>query len=359
MDQSTKDRFSNGFRGKKPEDGAGVAIVIAPNGDSGSSAAENVADAGTQGAGAGDTGPGTGSEGGEDDAGMPPMTHNEKTWQGRLAKREAELRAKEAALAGGAGATTEPATTPAATDPEPMGDDLGLGGEGEGDAGAIAGEGLETPAEEAAETPGNTEDGGEIDVGGKKVAIDEILANAPAEIKSIVEALNFDLGDDFVNGIIKIVSYVAEYKAGKAATDALGPLKQQADDIKGTLDTVIDNFSSMHRGDIEDNEPDFEAVVNSPEFEQWVMSQEPDTQSRIVRTLEGGSAMRIVRVLKDFKDWTAAQAVPQAGQIDTSALEAAGAVRSAGSPVPDLSSGATSSPDDAFRRGFYRGQRKA
>lgn len=115
----------------------------------------------------------------------------------------------------------------------------------------------------------------------------------------------------------------------------------------------------MHRGDIEDNEPDFETVVNSPEFEQWVMSQEPDTQSRIVRTLEGGSAMRIVKVLKDFKDWTAAQAVPPSGQVDTSALEAAGGVRSAGSPVPDLSAGGAASPDDAFKRGFYRGRGKA
>jgi len=352
MDQATKDRFASGFRGKTTEkkpDAPEVAIVIAPEGDAGSINGEGATDAGTQGAGSGETGPGTGTventsptgETGTDDEAMPEMTHSEKTWQGRLAKREAELKAKEAALMaannplhdGSHAVTAEPEET--AMDPneanEPAAEEMG-----------------ETAGEEMAEA--QTEPDGEALPG----STPDVVANAPEKIKAIAQRWSSDFGPDFMDDLAKFVGYIAEASAGKVASEAIGPLKAQNDDLASTLDAVIAGFQGMHQGDIEDQEPDFEQVVNSPEFEQWVTAQEPDAQQKIVRVLEGGSAGRIVRVLKDFKDFVAANAEPAPGSIDTSALDAATSVRSSGTPVPSLAGKAGGSAEDAFKRGFYR-----
>lgn len=317
MDKSTEDRFASGFRGKdktNPEPAADVAIVIAPEGDKDGGAEPPANDLPSTG------GPGTGVEGGE---GEPPMTHNEKTWQGRLAKREEELRQREAALAA-AEAGKKPGTDPGLT-PELEAVD---------------------PGEMAAEPPA-----------AESPATADVMANAPAEIKAIVQEMSDDFGSDYVDKNIKLLTYLAQVVAGEAASKAIGPLQEQNATLQGTLDSVIENLQTMHRGDIEEDAPDFEDVVNSPEFEQWVQTMAPEAQSRVVQTLQGGSASRIVRVLKQFKDSLAASSEPAPGQVDTSALEAAAGVRSSGASTPNVAGKPSGGSDEeAFKRGFFRGR---
>lgn len=345
MDKSTEDRFASGFRGKdktNPEPAADVAIVIAPEGDKDGGAEPPANDLPSTG------GPGTGVEGGE---GEPPMTHNEKTWQGRLAKREEELRQREAALAA-AEAGKKPGTDPGLT-PELEAVDPG--------------EAMETPAMEAGETA--ADEAGEIlddaptgemaaePPAAESPATADVMANAPAEIKAIVQEMSDDFGSDYVDKNIKLLTYLAQVVAGEAASKAIGPLQEQNATLQGTLDSVIENLQTMHRGDIEEDAPDFEDVVNSPEFEQWVQTMAPEAQSRVVQTLQGGSASRIVRVLKQFKDSLAASSEPAPGQVDTSALEAAAGVRSSGASTPNVAGKPSGGSDEeAFKRGFFRGR---
>lgn len=360
MEKSTQDRFASGFRGKgktedkKPE--ADVASVIEPAGDTGAAATDGAADTPNSG------GPGTGSEAGaaaHGETDMPEMTQSEKSWQGRLKKREDELKAREAALSGanptgdGAAAATgapkgaepEPKPTAPAMDPNEAGES------------AIE-EARETPAEESAEVaageelPGSTSD---------------IMANAPDDIKAIAKKFNTEFGEEFIDEFAKLFGYIAEARAGTVASEAIGPLKKQADDVQGMLNSVIEGFQGMHQGDIEDGEPEFEQVVNSPEFEQWVTSQPEADQGRVVKTLQGGSASRILRVLKQFKDSLGKDSAPEGkepeatpGMVDTSALDAAAGVRSTGAIVPSITnaSGGGSAEDD-FARGFARARKPA
>jgi len=364
MDKSTQDRFASGFRGKgktpddkKPE--TGVAIVIEPTGDTGSPATESATDT----TNSGDGGPGTGSEAGSaahGETAMPEMTQSEKSWQGRLKKREDELKAREAALASSTpqadgsaavtgapeGATPEPKPTGPAIDPN---------------------EGAEPAAEEAIETL--SEENAEIaSAEGEELpgSTSDIMANAPDDIKAIAQKFNTEFGEEFIDDFAKLFGYIAESRAGTVASEAIGPLKKLNDDLQGTLNAVIEQFQGMHQGDIEDGEPEFEQVVNSPEFEQWVMSQPQADQSRVVKVLQGGSASRILRVLKQFKDSLATNDTgptpekPAPGQIDTSALDAAAGVRSTGSIVPAITgSSGNESPESSFERGFSRSRKPA
>ena len=185
----------------------------------------------------------------------------------------------------------------------------------------------------------------------------DVMANAPAEIKAIVQEMSDDFGSDYVDKNIKLLTYLAQVVAGEAASKAIGPLQEQNATLQGTLDSVIENLQTMHRGDIEEDAPDFEDVVNSPEFEQWVQAMAPEAQSRVVQTLQGGSASRIVRILKQFKDSLAVSSEPAPGQIDTSALEAAAGVRSSGASTPNVAGKpGNGSDEEAFKRGFFRGR---
>lgn len=351
MEKSTQERFAAGFRGDKPESGkedlpegtaadagegnanppavgeggpaGGQAITDAPEGAA--SGAEELPAVAT---GEGADNPDAGLHGEMPMGGDPMMgeelspedAQREASWKGRLKKMEDDLKARAAAL-----------------------------DEREASLGKHN-EAAEPASEEMAE--GQLEEMAEL----SSADINSLLASAPSDVKAIAQRFSEEFGEDFISDMTKLFGFIAEASAGKIAAEAIGPLKEQAEGIRGMIDSVIASFNTMHQDDLEDGEPEFEQIVNSPEFEQWVTSQEPDQQSRIVRALQGGSASRIVRILNQFKSSlkTEDKSADQGASIDTSALEAAAGVRSTGASSPSAAEDQTAgmSDTDRFARGF-------
>lgn len=224
----------------------------------------------------------------QDAAAGPEMSQSEKSWEGRLRAREAELKAmaadleaREKALAGGEGASAT----------EPDGDEPGAFVEG----GAIdAAEGGEMSADEA------------------------------------IRQLSEDFGPEFVKMIMAIAeSKAAEISGGRA--DALG---QTVDEM---INDIRDLETQRHYKAIKRAHPDFVDVYESEGFNSWLAGQPPERKEELERIAAAGDADEINALLTEYKG--AAKSGPaSSGGMDEfidDELEGATGVRSSGLRLPD------------------------
>jgi len=212
------------------------------------------------------------------DEAMPEMTQSEKSWEGRLRKREEELKALAAELDARKSELAEPAKEEAG----------------------------ETPAQEAAEGDAVTD-----------ISPEDAIAK-----------LTEDFGPEFVSMICAI--------AGKSAADVAG---EKVGDIAGKLDEFVDNVKSIHATrhmkEILKAHPDFAEVGNSDEFKAWVSALPADQQADAMRVIESGDSDEINDLLTQFKSANAAGAETSSGGADEQSIDSAEGVRSTGLRLPD------------------------
>lgn len=208
---------------------------------------------------------------------MPEMTQAEKSWEGRLRKREEELKALAAQLDA-------------------------RKAELDATAGEVVGE---TPAQESA-------DG-------------EAIADISPE--EAIAKLTEDFGPEFVSMIVAI--------AGKSAADVAG---ERVGDIAGKLDEFVDNVKSIHASrhmkEILRAHPDFAEVGNSDEFKAWVSALPAEQQADAMRVIESGDSDEINDLLTQFKTANAA-GTEASGSTEDESIDGAEGVRSTGLRLPD------------------------
>lgn len=196
-----------------------------------------------------------------------PMTpediQRQKSWEGRLKAREAELAAREAALK----EQSEPA----------------------------AEEATETPALEAAEPE-----------------------NAPTGAEDAMKRLAEDFGPEFVD----LIRAVARSEAVGVARDEAGA---GVGTVNGRIDQLINELkaamASQHFAAIRDAHEDFEDLAGSPEFTQWVDGLEGDDQTNARSVMESGRAPQVIALLTKFKNSRDAQKQDQNQPKDADSVD--------------------------------------
>ena len=226
----------------------------------------------------------------EDDEAMPSdpkEAQRIKSWEGRLRKLEADLKAKAG--------TTEAAT----------------------------GEALEKVSEQA-------EDTGNESLGEAAEKISEQVESGAMSPAQAMKQLAEDFGEDFV----KMIEMVAAAKAGEVGGKAVAAVK---DDVDAIISNIADAEERAHFTKIAQAFPDFNDVRQSAEFRAFAQST-PELQ----KAASGGSAKDVIKLIKDFKASTAPApvAAPEAppakpapdsvGQADPEGADAAAGVRSGG-----------------------------
>lgn len=233
--------------GITPEDGANspgedgdvgnapaVAIVIPEEGAAAEEAAETPAEQATEGAA------------GEAAEEMPPMSQNDKTWDGRLRKREEEIAAREQAL---------------------------------------------SEKEKAGVTESHEESG---EVGGDADGSESGLMSAEEAMQKLSE----DFGPDFVQMIVAIATSKAKEEAMATAGQTVQAVSQNVEAIIAHLNDAgqRDHFKAINGA-----HPDFMDVANSPEFQQWLSTRPTEEQENDKRILASGNADEIIDILHQFK----------------------------------------------------------
>ena len=222
--------------------------------------------------------------GAEDNANTEPMDAKEmqrqKSWEGRLKAREAELAAREKALS------------------------------------MHAGEG-ETMAEDAAE-PDSTE------------AMEEAVAKVESGELTFDQAmatLSNDFGEDFTKMLGVLIEAKAGEIAGKTADERVSKVSQQMDGLVGEL---VDDKARTHFESISDAHPDFMDVAESPEFKEYISAMDETQRAAAEQTIANGSARNIIKLLGNFK-----AAGAKAEPVDEESMDAAEGVRSSGLKIPN------------------------
>lgn len=217
------------------------------------------------------------AEGASGEAAEEPMNQNDKTWNGRLNKREEELNAREQALADK--------------------------------------EGSHSPRDVQAS------DSGESNIGGDKDGTSSSEGGVSAD--DAMSRLSEDFGQDFVQMIVAIATAKAQEAAAAAAGATVEAVSKNVDQIIAHL---TDRGQKEHFKEIHGAHPDFMDVANSPELQQWIAALPEEDQTSINRILATGSAEEIVSLLTKFK---------QAGApVDESAIDDAEGVRGGGIQLP-------------------------
>lgn len=222
--------------------------------------------------------------GAEDNANTEPVDpkdlQRQKSWEGRLKAREAELAAREKAL------------------------------------GVHAGEG-ETMAEDAAE-PASTE------------AMEEAVAKVESGELTFDQAmatLSNDFGEDFTKMLGVLIEAKAGEIAGKTADERVSKVSQQMDGLVGEL---VDDKARMHFESISDAHEDFMDIAASPEFKEYISAMDETQRAAAEQTIESGSARNIIKLLSNFK-----AAGAKAEPVDDESMDAAEGVRSSGLKIPN------------------------
>ena len=205
---------------------------------------------------------------------MPEMTQAEKSWEGRLRKREEELKALAADLDARKNTPVDPAIE-------------------ETDEG-------ESPAEEAAE--------------GEASDADEAMRQ-----------LSEDFGPEFVKMICAIAAKKAEESAGVRVEQIGRTLNDVIDDIKNSR-------ARRHFKDIQRAHPDFVEIHGSDAFKAWIAAMAPADKVEAERIEQAGDADEINGLLAEFK---AANQKTGETTDNESAIDAAEGVRSTGMRLPN------------------------
>ena len=206
---------------------------------------------------------------GEDD--MPPMTQAEKSWEGRLRAREAELKALAAELEA-------------------------------------------KQAEGAGDAPGAEE----------IAAVEEAVESGEITPEEAMRQLEEDFGPSFVKMIVAI--------AGKSAADvADGKVSEVGSTLAGLIDDIKDSRAQRHFKEILRVHPDFKDVAESEEFNAWVAGLPPEEAPEAQRVIDGGDSDEINAMLTKFKSGKGGGD----SEADEQQLDDAEGVRSTGLRLPD------------------------
>ena len=206
---------------------------------------------------------------GEDD--MPPMTQAEKSWEGRLRAREAELKALAAELEA-------------------------------------------KQAEGAGDAPGAEE----------IAAVEEAVESGEITPEEAMRQLEEDFGPSFVKMIVAI--------AGKSAADvADGKVSEVGSTLAGLIDDIKDSRAQRHFKEILRVHPDFKDVAESEEFNAWVAGLAPEEAPEAHRVIDGGDSDEINALLTKFKSGKGGGD----SEADEQQLDDAEGVRSTGLRLPD------------------------
>lgn len=223
-------------------------------------------------------------------------TQRLKSWEGRLKKMEADMKAKSG-------------DTPAEEAGEP-------------------------PAEQAAEQAGDS-------------------VSAEDASKKLAE----DFGDEFVSMIKAIANDSAQKIAGEVAANQVGEMGNKMGEMGKTvqqiIDDIVDTKAKAHFATIAAKYPNFMDIAASPEFKAWVEAQPAEEKAKTVETIDQGNANDIVKMLDAFsaqvpgeaketskeevKEEAAPEAQPEpaADGVSDDELAAAEGVRSSGLLLPE------------------------
>ena len=246
----------------------------------------------------------------------PKDIQRKKSWEGRLRKLEAELKAKADAIAAGKPEMNGPADDGSTVDGQ-------------------ASEALEQVADQA-------EAQGDMAMADKVEETAEKVESGEMSTEDAMKALAEDFGEPFV----KMIAAIAKSAASATAGEKIGELEKSTADI---IDHLKDRNAREHFKAIESAHADFVEIGQDPAFGEW-KAQDPERE----RIAAGGTADEIISMLSEFKgqgtttDTGGADAAPapvaefdaQAEQAaDDSApddeLDAAEGVRSAGMQLPE------------------------
>ncbi len=235
-------------------------------------------------------------------------TQRLKSWEGRLKKMEADLKAAAAKAP-----SPEPVQETAAEALEDVGEQAEEAGKPE----------LAEAAEEAAD----------------KVESGELT------VERAMKMLSEDFGQDFVRMIEVIASAKAAEAGGKAAEGRFAEVGKTIEDV---INSIVDDKARAHFEAIADAHPDFDEISQNPQFGEFVKSY-PNGES----IAEKGSARQITKMLDAFKAQAQKPAeeapAPAAPAMEDPAADAAEGVRSSGMRLPEQPKPAASDYEAAWK----------
>lgn len=240
----------------------------------------------------------------------PEDAHKEAAWAGRLRKREEELKAMEEKIKAQASATeSKPTTDDDMTDKDMMDGDMQAGMNLDGD--------MESPAAPLVD-----------------------FSSAPADVQAIVAELDNDWGDGYAAKFAKLAEWMADQKADSK----VGPVMQALTSFQDSIGR------KEHFGSIKQAHEDYETIMDSPEFGEYLESLDDAARANADATIEQGSTADVIALFDGLKGWLKSRDTDGDDAIDKAAMSAAAGVRSnAYGPVNDNKGGDTMS---AFRKGF-------
>lgn len=244
-----------------------------------------------------------------------PMTEQQlRSWEGRLRKVEADLKAKADAAAAGGPEQNGPVADGTNTESQ-------------------AADALEQVADEAGDK-GQT-------------ALEQAAGDAADKVESgemTPEQAMASLAEDFGEGFVRMIEVIAKAAAGKTADEKVAGVNQAVEDVIGH---IKDSAEQAHFEAIFQAHPDFYEISKSPEFDAFVAAGGAEAK----QIVEDGSAAQINKLLADFKAKVPAKEAAQeaaaqpadeaaaAGAADGGAsdddIDAAEGVRSGGLQLPE------------------------
>lgn len=272
-----------------------VAVVVTPAAEQ-EAPAEDATEAGEE--------PAPAAEGVD----LAKETQRLKSWEGRLKKMEADLKAAYAKA---------PAETPAQE---------------------VASDALEDVGEKA-ESTDNAELAQAAEDAAEKVESGEMSAS------DAMKMLAADFGEDFVKMIEVIAAAKAAEAGSKAAEGKFAEVGKTLDDV---ISSITDAKARDHFETIAEEHPDFNDIAKDPSFGEFLKGY-PNGE----KIAESGSARQINKMLTAFKAQAPKPAedapAPAPAATEDPAAAAAEGVRSTGMRLPEQPSAASSSYEDAWK----------
>lgn len=299
---------------------------------------------------------------GDDDSDVPAEDMQAyRSWRGRLKKREEELAAREAALAG-----RDAAPVALKDGGEAKGEDWNRlkaqeymvhdhmveGPDGETQ---LSGNGSIVDLEDGDGKRVMTTEGNRDRMwGGEGDALAERINNAPKlqladggevpqqDDDAILATFAEDYGPDFVAAIEKMVD-----KRARAIVEEMGGA--YVSDLSSRIDAVMaqasEGMGRMHGDVLTALREDAEEIASSPEFQQWIDGLDDEAKASAQRVVESGTLREVLGLFKQYDGSKGDQA-----EKDKWAEDAAAGVK--GSAPIKLPTRAPASPDDEYKQAW-------
>lgn len=155
------------------------------------------------------------------------------------------------------------------------------------------------------------------------------------DVDDVEKLLAEDFGADFVD----LMKCLIKKTIGTSVTEGLSPLQELVQSVIRDLQTERD---TNHFKAIAKAHADFNDIVESTAFQEWLAAQEGDEKAKLTRVVESGSSDEIIDMLTKFKESQKAQAAAGAtggdetgtGHTNDDEIDAAEGVRSSGLALP-------------------------